>query len=153
MERKDIIGMLEMLRMAYPNNYSKMSSAEMSKQIEFYLNFFQEEPADLMRIAVEHYIETSRFPPTVAGLKDAVARLKAGPDVDTLWKEAWSAICGNKKFDELSAANQKYFGNQSMIDNLGQDENTIQSVIKGQYTRRIGEILETEDITTKAKIS
>lgn len=150
MTRNEVKGLLEMLRLAYPNTYKQMNSVEMSKQIDFYLGFFKDEPGDIMRIAVEHYIEHNKYSPTIAGLKEAAARLKAGSDVDELWKEAWNAICGNKKFEALSAANKRYFGSQAMIDNLGQSEDTVQSVIKGQYMKRISEILENEEIKDSA---
>ena len=90
--------------------------------------------------ALKDYVLYNKFPPTIAGLGEWVNRLHGGPGDDELLTEAWQAVCGNIRFNDLSAENKMFFGGQARIDNYGLDPETRQTVFAGQYRKAIREI-------------
>ena len=45
--------------------------------------------------------------------------LASDEDYEAMFKELWSAICGNRKFEDLCPANRKYIGSQQTLDMMG----------------------------------
>lgn len=150
MNRNETIKLLAVLNAAYPSFFRGMSKTEKQAQIELYESRFKDFSAKIVAAALERYIDTNTYPPTIAGIKTIINAYQGGSKIDELWEEAWKAICGRRKFADLSAANQKYFGNQSAIDELGLSGDTVMSVVKGQYLKRISEILEVKEAQTQA---
>ena len=150
MTKRETIKLLTVLSAAYPNFFKDMDKQQKMAQIELYKSRFKDTPAEIVIAALERYIDTNTYPPTIAGIKAIIADYQDGNKIDELWKEAWRAICGYCKFKDLSDANKTFFGSQSVIDDLGLNGNTIQSVVKGQYLKRIKEILRIEESRKQA---
>lgn len=149
MDKNDVRGLLEILRVAYPKAYSGLSREEAGALVNLYYRHFKDSPADVVATALDSYIEANEFPPTIAGLKRFLKQIHGGKDYEAMWAEAWSAICGGKRFEQLCPENRAYFHSQKAIDELGMSSDTIESVVRGQYMRRIAEITERRE-TVKA---
>lgn len=150
MTKRETIKLLAVLNAAYPNFFKDMDKQQKMAQIELYQSRFKDTPVEIVAVALERYIDTNTYPPTIAGLKAIIADYQDGNKIDELWKEAWAAICGRCKFEKLSDSNKIFFGSQSAIDDIGLDTKTIQSVIKGQHLKRIKEILRIEESRKQA---
>ena len=142
MNRDDIRKMLTVIKAAYPSTFAKMDLDTARKMVELYSAMFRDEPSDVAMKAVEMYIKENEFCPTVAGIKKYIEMIKGESDYEQMFDELWKGICGNRKFEELCPENQRYIQSQKALHDLGQSENTIKSVVKGQYMKRIAEITE-----------
>lgn len=132
--------MLAILNAAYPTTFKNMSEATRKAQIEIWHFALSDEPAEIVITALKEYILSNQFPPTIAGLKEWIDRIRGGGAEDALLSEAWQAVCGNIRFNDLAEENKMFFGGQTRIDNYGMDPGTVQTVFAGQYRKAIGEI-------------
>jgi hypothetical protein len=115
-----------------------MSEATRKAQIEIWHFALSDEPAEIVITALKEYILSNQFPPTIAGLRQYM-QLLDNSDAELL-SEAWSAVCGNIRFEDLSAENKLFFGSQARVDQYGYDSDTVQTVFAGQHRKAIGEI-------------
>lgn len=140
MNRTETIQTLNILNAAYPHAFSGLSAKEKQAQVEIWHFAFKDESAAIIINALREYVLTNKYPPTIAGLKEWTERFTAKPEDSALLTEAWQAVCGNIRFNDLSAENKMFFGNQTRIDNYGLDPETRQTVFAGQYRKAIKEI-------------
>lgn len=144
MEHKDTQKILDILRISYPNAYRNMSKSDAEKTVILYHFMFKDYPTQLVLEALYAYIGDNEYPPTIAGLKKYITRFVGEHDYEAMWNELWQGICGNVKFKDMCKPNQKYIGSQQVLDDMGSDERTVMDVVKGQYMKRIPEIVENE---------
>jgi hypothetical protein len=130
--------MLAILNAAYPTTFKNMSEATRKAQIEIWHFALSDEPAEIVITALKEYILSNQFPPTIAGLRQYM-QLLDNSDAELL-SEAWSAVCGNIRFEDLSAENKLFFGSQARVDQYGYDSDTVQTVFAGQHRKALGEI-------------
>lgn len=152
MTKNETIKLLEVLRVAYPNYYKNMSKDEASKTASLYHSRLKDYPVTVVVEALNSYIDENEYPPTIAGIKKYLTRLEGEHDYEIMWMELWSAICGNRKFEDLCPANQKYIGSQTILDTMGMDEHTLHDVVRGQYMRRIPEIVDSMKFAEKVEL-
>lgn len=130
--------MLAILNAAYPTTFKNMSEASRKAQIEIWHFALSDEPAEIVITALKEYILSNQFPPTIAGVRQYM-QLLDNSDAELL-SEAWSAVCGNIRFEDLSAENKLFFGSQARVDQYGYDSDTVQTVFAGQHRKALGEI-------------
>lgn len=152
MNKNETIRLLEVLRVAYPNYYKNMTKDEASRTASLYHSRFKDYPTAVVVEALNSYIDENEYPPTIAGIKKYLTRLEGEHDYELMWMELWSAICGNRKFEDLCPANQKYIGSQTILDTMGMDEHTLHDVVRGQYMRRIPEVVDSMKFTEKVEL-
>lgn len=150
MTKNETRQLLTILKTAYPLTYRNMSDDEMADTAALYHNCFRDLPAEAVAMALNEYVNNNEQPPTIAGIKRYLKRLDPDEDYETMFKELWSAICGNRKFEDLCPANRKYIGSQQTLDMMGLDEHTLMDVVKGQYMKRIPEVVERMKFEKKA---
>lgn len=144
MTEKEMQVALRILSTAYPRYFRDMTYEEKWEQVKLYMEMFGDIPENLFATALKNYIKDNEFPPTIAGLKKQIDILKGAVAEDTIESyihEAWAAVEGSKKFEDLSDPVKEYFGSQRTIDAIGQDENTIYTVFVAQVQRRLPDIL------------
>lgn len=142
MTRDEVKQIVLMFSAMYPSTYGKFDDGMLRRQIDGYYAIFRKYNADVVKAAAMQHIKTSKFAPVPSSLISIIESMERENEMSDLWREAWSAICGNKKFGELSRANQRWFKDQKVIDSLGQSEDTIESVLHGQYLKEIPKIIE-----------
>lgn len=75
---------------------------------------------------------------------------KDGPD--ELWRKVVGAVCDSyyhakQRFDELPPVCQRFVGGPSELRRMGQmDEDTLMTVTRGQFMRRVESLLEWEKV-------
>ena len=150
MTREETKQLLTILKTAYPLTYRNMSREDAASTVTLYYNCFKDIPSEAVVVALHEYVNNNEQPPTIAGIKKYLRHLDPDYDYEAMFKELWSAICGNRKFEDLCKANQKYIGSQQVLDMMGLDENTLMDVVKGQYMRRIPDLVERLKFEQKA---
>lgn len=75
MTKKEAVQMLAILKAAYPNSYRGMSKEEATGTINIWAMQFAAMPADIVLMALNKLIASSKFPPTVAEVKDKIGTL------------------------------------------------------------------------------
>lgn len=57
--------------------------------VKTWYKFLEDLPCDLATMAVQKYISTNKFPPTIADIRETVSDMMAG---STDWSESWSNV-------------------------------------------------------------
>lgn len=142
MEKDEVKILLEVLKTAYPKTYKGMNAMERKETLALYYEHFKAYPSQAVRAALDSYIDENEFPPTIAGIKKRLRHIEGGTDYEATYQEYWKGICGSVKYADMCPLNKAYAGSQKALDELGVDERTVESVVRGQYMRRIPEIAE-----------
>lgn len=137
MTRDETKQLLVILKITYPTFLKNASAEEKRIVIDFWHDIFREYPGDLVGAAVKLYIRENKYPPNPAGIMEQLRNVDSQTDYEAMWREAWQAICGNIRFEDMCEMNQKYFGSQIELDAIGYNEDTLHDVVKGQYMNRI----------------
>ena len=85
MTQKEALQLLAVLKAAYPNSYKGMTHKEATGTANVWYMQFADMPADIVAMALNKLIATSKFPPTIAEVKEKITSLH--------W-EAYEAISG-----------------------------------------------------------
>jgi len=64
--REGIIGVLSILKTAYPNHFGKISKQDAENTINLWASMFAQEDGRMVSYAVKQLIATNVFPPTIA---------------------------------------------------------------------------------------
>lgn len=75
MTKKEAVQILAILKAAYPASYNNMTKEEASGTVSVWAMQFDDVPADIVMMAIHKMIATSKFPPTVAEVKDKIKSL------------------------------------------------------------------------------
>lgn len=150
MDKKETAALLEILRAAYPATFRQMSGGEKKAMLQVWQFAFRDDPGDCVAVALREYIQNNRYPPTIAGVRAYMDMLTENTDEELL-DEAWSAVCGNIRFEDLSRENRIFFCSQEQIDQYGFEAGTLKTVFAGQHKRAIGAIRQRIKIRRVAK--
>lgn len=77
MDRNETIKVLSILKAAYPNSYSRMTTQEANATISIWASQFRDAPADVVIIAVQKLIARLKFPPSVAEVREEFRTIHA----------------------------------------------------------------------------
>ena len=75
MTKKEAVQILAILKAAYPNSYRGMSKEEATGTVNIWLMQFADMPADIVLMALNKLVASSKFPPTIAEVKDKLSNL------------------------------------------------------------------------------
>ena len=100
MNKKETVQILAILKAAYPNFYKDMTTEEAQGTISVWALQFADMPADIVLMALNKAISTSKFPPTIAEIKEKMK---------SIYWEAYDKI--NPMFDNspLSEEEEKMY--------------------------------------------
>lgn len=87
MTKKEAVQILAILKAAYPASYNGMTKEEASGTVAIWAMQFDDVPVDIVMMAIHKLISTSKFPPTVAEVKDKIK---------TIHWEAYDAITAKR---------------------------------------------------------
>lgn len=151
MERDDVLRILTVLKVAYPNFYKGMSKKEAEETILLYQDMFAGDNPQTVVIAVKELVNTLKFPPTIADIKGKILELtRVKEDLTEAWEKVQRAIsCGIYKseegFESLSPIGKKFIKTPSQLREIAMmDSDIVHSVVKGQFFKQ-AEILQKRD--------
>lgn len=89
MTKKEALQILAILKAAYPSSYNNMTKEEASGTVAIWAMQFADMPVDIVMMAIHKLISTSKFPPSVAEVKDKIKSIH--------W-EAYDMITVNREY-------------------------------------------------------
>jgi hypothetical protein len=148
MEREDVIRILNVLKTAFPNSYKDMTKVEAENTINLWLDMFQHENVQLVLAATKNLINTFKWPPTIADIKEEMYKI-TNRETETpveVWNKIRKAIRNSAynsydEFQKLPDKAKRFVGSPNQLKEWAISENFIESVVKGQFLKQY-EILE-----------
>ena len=89
MTRIEALRVLAVLKAAYPHTYNHLSEEEATGTMNIWAMQFSDMPVDIVLLAVHKLISTSKYPPSVAEVKDKIKSIH--------W-EAYDMITVNREY-------------------------------------------------------
>lgn len=151
MNREHVITVLGLLKIAYPRFYADFSKDDAEKTIILWQSMFQNENPETVILAVKNLINTFKFPPSIADVKEQIYKMQNAEVDDTmelyaLLKKAISnGIYGSvEEFAKLPPVVQKFVGSPSQLRSWAIDEDFNDGVLRGQFLRQIESLRQRE---------
>lgn len=91
MTEKDTLGIMSVLKAAYPSYYREMRRSEAFAVVGLWQSAFRDEPVSLVAQAVRDFIagDAKGFPPSIGAIKQAVLKLPRRAEPETA---EWAAL-------------------------------------------------------------
>ena len=148
MEREDVIKILNILKTAYPSSYKDMTKVEAENTINLWLDMFQHENVQLVLAATKNLINTFKWTPTIADIKEEMYKITNREEETSVdvWNKIRKAIRNSAynsydEFQKLPDKAKRFVGSPNQLKEWAISENFIESVVKGQFLKQY-EILE-----------
>ena len=144
LNREEVIKVLAFLKVAYPSFYKNMRREEAEETINLYREMFADCDFKVVAVIVKEWIQSEKFPPTVADIKQKIYSLTTQEKLPMdLWASLKKAI-GNsaynsvEEFDKLPTECKMFIKNASQLKELSQNDSEINNtVVKGQFLKQI----------------
>lgn len=163
MNKNEILKMLSILQISYPNFYKGFDKEQLEQAIILYEEMFKEDDSKLVFRALKEVINTSEYPPTIATIKNKIYEIShhKEPNNSELWDCLLKAI-GNssyhseEEYEKLPQLVKEYVRNPRQLQEMAvMDSDVIHSVVKGQFMKQIEYIKQNykeEEITGRKLI-
>lgn len=154
MTRQETLGIMSVLKAAYPNYYRDMNRQDAEAVVELWSTMFSDEPAQLVAMAVKAHIasDTKGFPPHIGAIKEAIVKLQTPNAMTEL--EAWALVdraTRNAKYEaeaefyKLPPVVQKLVGGPSQLRAWAMmDADKVSSVVASNFQRSYKAIMAKE---------
>ena len=145
MTREEVLGIMSVLKAAYPNFYRDMTRSEADGIVALWTSMFSDEPVQLVAMAVKAHIATDKkgFPPHIGAIKEAVVKLQAPDEMTEL--EAWALVNkatqnstwgAKEEFDKLPPVVQRLVGSPNQLREwAAMDQSVVSSVVASNFQR------------------
>lgn len=92
MNKVETLELLTVLQTAYPQFYAKKSDEEMDDAVALYMDMFEDEPANLVAMAVKALIKTrtSTWPPSPGEINEKIMQITQPEEMTE--QEAWALV-------------------------------------------------------------
>ena len=144
MTREEIIVILKILKTSYPNFYKDMTKEDMVNTISIWSEMFENDDLNLVKVSVKELIQTLKFPPTIADIKQKMYELTNKETLPTdLWASLKKAISNSayhseEEFEKLPPECKMFIRNPRQLKELSQNDAEINNtVVKGQFLKQI----------------
>lgn len=144
MTRDETVTILGILKTSYPNFYKDMSKNEMYNTIAIWSEMFENDDLRLVKVSVKELVQTLKFPPTIADIKQKMYELT---NQETLPIELWaklkkaisnSAYNSEEEFEKLPEECKLFIQTPRQLKELSQNDAEINNtVVKGQFLKQI----------------
>ena len=78
MTREEIIKVIGIITTAYPNFDKFRDEKHIRSMVAIWADMFSEDDAGLVALSVKEYISTSKWPPSIAEIREIMVRIKSG---------------------------------------------------------------------------
>lgn len=143
MTRNDVVKIFIVIRTAYPNFYKDMKKEELDTTIDLWTEMFAHENTQLVVAAVKNLINTFKWPPTIADIKEEMYKLT---EVETetpieIWNKIKSAIgragyYAAEEFEKLPEVAKTFVGSPRQLREWALSIDYNDSVVKGQFLKQ-----------------
>lgn len=137
MNRIDTLKIMSVLQSAYPQYYAKKSVEELDDAVSLYMDMFEDEPAELVAIAVKALIKTrtSDWPPSIGAINEKIIQITTPEEMTE--QEAWALVS--------KALRNSTYGSEEAFAKLPAE---IQAVVHDPGQLRQWAISPAEDVET-----
>ena len=110
MTKKETVQILAILKAAYPNFYKDMSAEEAQGTISVWALQFADLPADIVLMAVNKAIATSKYPPSIAEVKEKLKSVywEAYDKINPLFESEPLTVEDERMYDRIRRATERY---------------------------------------------
>lgn len=145
MNRIETIKLMTVLQTAYPQFYIRKSEEEMNDAINLYMTMFEDEPGELVAVAVKALIKTrtSTWPPSIGEINEKIMQITQPKEMTEM--EAWAFVQkaltngiygAQKEFDALPPIIQGIVGSPNQLREWAMMESdTVNSVVASNFQR------------------
>ena len=141
MTRDEVVGILGIMKVAYPNFYKDLKKDEADKTIGLWCQMFVDDNPAIVTEAVKALICSFKYPPTIADVKEKI-RLITEPETMTEM-EAWNKVRGavtyyeaQSNFDNLDPILKKLVGSPNQLREWALADLThLETVVKSNFMR------------------
>lgn len=148
MNREQAIALLKILKTAYQRFYADMTREEAENTINLWVDMFAHEDPQLVINATKDLINSFKYPPTIADVKERMYKITHANEDDNM--EMWNAIKrairnssynSVEEFERLPDMCKKFVGTPMQLREWAIDPEYNDGVIKGQFLKQV-EILK-----------
>jgi len=145
MTKIETMGIMAILKAAYPMFYKNISKSEAEGIITLWTEMFIDDDFNLVKSAVKAHIvsDTSGYPPIIGKIKASLVKISNPTELTE--QEAWnlvskaiknSAYHATEEFDKLPDILKQLVGSPSQLKEWGQMESdTVQAVVASNFMR------------------
>lgn len=151
MTRDEVVAILGTLKTAYPRFYTDMSKQEMMNTIDLWTEMFAHEDARLVTVATKNLINTFKWVPTIADIKEEMYKLTETKNETPI--ELWncikkairnSAYNSYEEFQKLPEAAKTFVGSPNQLREWALSTDYNDGVVKGQFLKQVEVIQKRE---------
>lgn len=153
MDRTETIAILKILKLTYPTYYRDYTKEEASDLISVWQMMFANESSKIVSEAVKATIETCKFPPTIAEIKEKINIMRSGFKIDHSGIEEWNKIMkaiadsnynAGKYFDDFDDMTKKLVGSPNQLREWGMMHLTSLEVAKSHFLKSFKNLIQKE---------
>lgn len=151
MTKNDVVKIFIVLRTAYPNFYRDMKKEDLEATMNLWAEMFGHENPALVTEAVKSLINTFKFPPTIADIKEEMYKLTETKNETPieLWNCIKKAIRNSSynsydEFQKLPEAAKTFVGSPNQLREWALSVDYNDGVVKGQFLKQIEVIQKRE---------
>ena len=144
MTKDDTAVILGILKINYPSFYKDMTKKDMYNVLDLWSEMFIDDDLNLVKLAVKELIQTLKFPPTIADIKQKMYDLTNKETLPTdLWDSLKNAIRNSaynsvEEFEKLPKECKMFVGSPGQLKELSQNTSEINNtVVKGQFLKQM----------------
>lgn len=145
MTKLETMGVMAILKEAYPMYYRDKSKEELTTAVNLWNEMFSDDDINLVKAAVKAHIatDTKGFPPVIGQIKTQLAKIIQPRQMTE--QEAWSLVSkairnsaynATEEFEKLPPIIQKVVADPSQLREWSQmDAKTVQAVVSSNFMR------------------
>lgn len=151
MTRDEVVAVLGILKTAYPQFYKDMSKQEMFNTIDLWTEMFSHENPMLVTAAVKNLINSFKWIPTIADIKEEMYKLTDTEQESPI--EIWNKIKGAirnsgynsyEEFQKLPEIAKKFVGSPNQLREWALSVDYNDGVVKGQFLKQYDVLVKRE---------
>lgn len=151
MDREQIIAILKVLKTAYPKFYAEMTKEEMLNTIDLWTEMFSHENPAIVTAAVKNLINSFKWPPTIADIKEEMYKLTDTREESPI--EMWNVIqkaiqrstyYAHEEFEKLPEIAQKFVGSPRQLRDWAVAEDFNEGVEKSLFLKQYEVLVKRE---------
>lgn len=151
MDREQVIAIMSLLKTAYPRFYANMTKIEAENTISLWEDMFKNDNPEIVVLAVKNLINTFKFPPAIADVKEEIYKLQNtsnenAMEIYALIKKAIgrSIYYSKEEFDKLPELAKRFVVNPDRLRDWAMQENLNHDVLMSQFLKQY-EVLKKQE--------
>jgi len=119
--REEIVNVLAVLKANYSGALKDMTRQEAEGKINLWITMFADTDKEIMNLAIQKIIATSKYFPTVAEVRETIAEISTGYVIDggAAWGEVISAIRNYGQYRETKALESMSEMTRTVVQRMG----------------------------------